>query len=593
MVGPHTSHADRRQRRRTLTSPALGGLLFALLAGCGTRPTAPPVEPPSDPLPTVKAAADATLAPDLPPADTPIEKRVSPPQLAYDLERELVWQALRRSKVPVADPNMRPIRIWAVESNAGVERIYVIGHADGACCPKVSGALDRVVRRAGYRDALFSFGIARIDAPKGGQATLKRLVDRIERLASESACAGQVDVVRQGFDHIAEAAEDSQDVARRAMMAAREARRPLMLWSDGSPLPLWTPIMALSPDGELEPLSFRLKVARLGIPQRLMRRLSLDGVGQYIAWAQARLAENAREKRDQRERWLMRMPIGELRVESPTLSGRVESLDIEATLTRLQTALADLRRTTPPLDAQCAAFENTVARADAKDAKYREEDLKFVEICRPYVEHAQQGIARNLAAIRTLKAARRAPPHRVISVVVTWLTIRKARDEAEFTKWKTGHDKAMDRLAAERKALKKHLAKAKKAASKPPTDPAPILVDAVLRGWPATFSSARAEREFDRWARRVQPRIWARIREQLADRGIDLGPGDGPGTLQSSATVFHIERKRGTLIIRPHVIVTAGYFMVADPVAGLVRYESAISDENLVGDRRQAEGGEG
>ncbi len=110
-----------------------------------------------------------------------------------------------------------------------------------------------------------------------------------------------------------------------------------------------------------------------------------------------------------------------------------------------------------------------------------------------------------------------------------------------------------------------------------------LLIDAMLRGWPATFSNDAAEKQYDQWVKKERARVWSSICAGLAGDGINLGRcADGnPGPLARSNVFFSVTIRGDVAVARPFYVLGGESLQVADPAAHMLWYESAHADQHL------------
>jgi hypothetical protein len=459
-----------------------------------------------------------------------------------------------------ADINQRPIRIWFVEQNGGVDDVYVLGHADGECCPIVSGALSSAERNPAIQGAWFSYGVGLFHA--GGdaarRAVLSQLVSSLGEIAKKSECEGQVTLTRLGADRIAQASASMQLVAADVLGRAQALNRPIMLWhhlDDG--LPRIVPATVLDEAGHPVPLQMRMALSDFAIPDDLVKGLTLDGTASYIAEIRARMSALER--------------LARVQAEARKLAGGV-NLDLQKRL--LET---NSRAKAEPI------VRAALARIDAYIVKWRAvaEIHAIVGLAdgHPDSALADLGEARRLCVAALEQVA--ALPYAPISDEDTRIVYADAipTESANPYEFVVRYD-----VAGEQARLSSRLGELLKQPVVPPSNPTPLLIDAFLRGWPVSFNDDAQARRYDAWVGANQQRVWEQICRGLAGRGVRLGScarGEAHA-VQLSNVMFQVAVGGGVVLLQPSFVLGGPVVQVADPAARMVRYESAIADQNLV-----------
>lgn len=462
----------------------------------------------------------------------------------------------------VADPNLRPIRIWLVKEAGAVTGVYVVGHADGACCPVISRLVSDVANDSRMAASWFSFGFGAISAGENPSARemLGRLSQALRAGAESSECAGQVQIFSLRGDRVAALGRRLQKTATAAYRAASQSDRPLFLWHDFEHAhPALVPVYVPATNGRrLKPLAITMQPEDFGFPAMLARSVSLDGIGQYIA--------SLRSDLEQQE---TRIKLQALLVRHPNFADGYQSKD------RLRFNRNDIRKTLKYL---------ATLKSYTKVTRQFIDLVAQIENSPAWERSMRRELARWSAELDRLtnlaERARRARGKRGARPWVHVTPSKSGKNQAALRSMK----RQLSKIDAkkQRARIRMALRKARELRSNPPQDPILSLVDSALRGWPATFSSERAERSFDRWMKKNQLRVWRLVRTKLRAQGVDVGSDADPlGALAASNMLFRVTRTGDGIQIEPLYVLGGPFHMVADPDAGLVRFEAAHADQNL------------
>lgn len=435
------------------------------------------------------------------------------------------------------DPNHRPIRVWSVSDSDGVKAIHVIGHADGECCPIVSGALQAVVDSPGFADDWLSYGYGRIEANDAGQAkALATLRAELEKEAGKAPCKGQLHVKNSvGTDPLVAGAKALLETGQMAWTQAERLHRPIVIWHDFGDIPRIVP--ALVKNGTtLAPLQIVIAKKDIKFPAALVRKLSLDGIDQAIA--------SVRQN---------------IRILQEAIAQHERPSEI---ITMLFTANYLNPTMVPSIEEANSRLDGAIAALSKKGVT--DSFLDDLRAARRANEGSLQRV-RALPAIPTTKFPTR----------ITYNDVDSGTGPAAPTEWK--------------EALKKNqkaLASLQKRRAKPKSRPEPILLDALLRGWPASFSDAQTEKEFDTWVGQHQVPTWKSIQGQLSEQHLTVTPelSGAVRELALSNVVFTVAMQNKDFVITPQFILAGAVAQIVDPDSGLVRYESMAADQNLLSD---------
>lgn len=461
--------------------------------------------------------------------------------------RRLDWQSAYRRLVDienvqqdmdiVADMNQRPIRVWTVKGAGGTRAIRLIGHADGECCPLISEAVQSVVDRPEFSDAWSSYGYGHIVASDAAEeAALAQLGVELERRAKRRECAGQVVVTHaRGADVIEEGSAELARTARKAYARAAAIERPLLVWHEFRDHPRIVPAYSAE-NGSLRPLEFRIPSRVLAIPASVKGNLSMDGVGQGIATLSAKEAE------------LRRL----IQRSSLVVGSRTRGWK--------------------------ANYRDPIMIPRIQEANKRIDDAIAEWQAQPASMPMRSAMLQKLRALRSKNASALSL---VSSLPLTPVSHRSRQIEYSDVEQDTS---TIDELRSQRTEVQAALARLQAMASTPKVHSEQVLTDAFLRGWPASFTSASIEKDFDNWTGARQRTVWEAVQKELSGRGLRLGAGpDGaPPELLMSNVFFRVRVEGDAMRVTPYFILAGTVALVADPGAKVVRYESSAADQNLV-----------
>lgn len=558
-----------RRERRPSSTPRLATAIAAAFIltgvfGCRASPSAMAMHSGALAEPTV---GDASVDPP-PMIHQPIIPSVSvdAPTQSSDLLRVMLALNDITGEAAVADVNQRPITITTIGNPTEVSDIYVVGHAEGPCCRLISGALHTANNSIALKDRWSSFGVGHLSASTPvARGDLARLDRQLADLAKRKECTGQV--LRHGFatDIVQTRIEELGQRGAAAYSAAKQADRAILLWHEyGAEDLAFAPVLSEAQGGQLKPLKIELPVKFFAFPAEFSRTVSLDGAAQAAIGTRAAIAEIERLQQLSRvtdgfTRIVSGYKLHETRVKV-NYRDSGDGQAISAAISGLERAL----REHDLLSGALREFKNGLPTAEVREFDEVSERLR-----------SELSSARASQSAWNRLSLLPGPGKETLS----WTTatpIYTPLDPQEFLK---GRDISAASLAA----LKEDLKTSRKSVKPTSGDAVPALVDAALRGWPATFSSAKAERAFDKWLRGNQRRLWVAVAERMRASGVRLGNDADPiGALRASNMVFRVDRKGDTVTIEPLYVLSGGFYMVADPGAGVVRYESATADQNLI-----------
>jgi hypothetical protein len=519
----------------------LAAAFAALAAGCATRPPPRNWHIGLDPC-----LVDPYHPPCFDPREQSIELSVSPRDV--DLQAD-----------GIADPNTRPIFLRAVGDRTSVSVLYVVGHAEHACCREVSALVQEAAALQPLADDWLSYGVARLaGASARSRSDLAAIVRRAEQIAAGSACAGQLDVAYLAEDPAGARASELLAVSRDSVAAARREERPVLVWNELPPGDfVFAPMLVADPDGELSPLTIELPRSEFDYPAQVLDEAAVIGLDAYIAElrrsvVRARvLAAMARTPR-------VVTKIAWKRVEGPPDRISPDMVDaVEAVNRQLESALAETRELLavhlPPLTPGSAASWA--------------EQRKFTEVV---ARKLQRMLDDNRAFVRATH-----PGTRSKSTFTFHIDVRVEREQSDFLG--ALREEAIDALPG----LEAQLQDALRMRRRPPGDTLPALVDASLRGWPATMRTDAAEKAFDDWQLEHQRGLWDEVLRVLRAQGVIPSKESDPmRRFRASNLLFRVERRGASVLVRPVYVLAGGFYIVADPGTRLVRFEAATTDQN-------------
>ncbi len=180
----------------------------------------------------------------------------------------------------VATINERPARVFIAASGATTSDVYVMGHADGECCPKISQALAVAGQGSTSKEDWMSYGVSVFHAGKDAarSAALADLAGELTRLSSQPACVGQIRITRMASDRIAELSARAASVSGAVLARAMEAGRPIGVHYDlDDHLPRIVSPVAMSSGGAARVVDFEIDLKAHPVPDLLVRSAMLDG----------------------------------------------------------------------------------------------------------------------------------------------------------------------------------------------------------------------------------------------------------------------------------------------------------------------------
>jgi hypothetical protein len=435
----------------------------------------------------------------------------------------------------VADPNMRPIHVWFVKGESGVRAVHAVGHADGECCALISGLIQDVATRTGFEDAWFSYGYGDLVATTAAEEQqLDKLRGDITSKASSKACAGQVVLETQDTDSIAASSAGLTAMGEKAYARAKELGRPLMIWNQFDDHPRIVPAL-VAEGGALRPLRFKVTKSDLAIPASVSSGFSMSGVAQAIA---------------------------SLEAETVYLTG----------LSKATNLLSETSKRGWTTNYRADNMEPAVLAADARIAAgvAHFQALPAADPNRIKMLPVLRGMqATNALALKQIRAL----PLHATSDKGTKI------DYSDFALAEEAVANARTRLVE----VQASMARLRAMEASPLSRPEPVLTDALLRGWPASFSTPKIEGEFDKWAAQRQTPVWANVTRDLEARGVHFAAGaaGAPAALTLSNVVFRVEESGGDMAVTPYFILAGPVVQVVDPDARIVRYEASAADQNL------------
>lgn len=468
------------------------------------------------------------------------------------------------------DPNRGPITIWAVRRDRGLEALYFIGHAETACCKAIS-QLEHSLDDDAFADAWYTYGFGEMHAGTRKEAALaleRGLARARDLTAAGAVCAGQAHVYETDVDPF-ERGQKLAEAGKAALARARAEQRPVVAYFRGDERPTVAPVFTDGGDGALRPVRFAVPRSSLDVPQSLVMSLRLGEYGDEIDEIGDRVLD-------------LQLVQGLLTTREPlTALARLGPMDVERTAfgARLKERIdEDLKRL------RTIEYERRQLCALATEA------APVLASAAAWQQHACVTLRAEVAG---LNAGLQASQKNIdlegnASTAYAWKVHRDVEPDQRF---EIAYRQMLDAvdpqaLAAREQQLRGAMRRLEAAGRARPVNydtALGIMVDAVLRGWPAQFGNESQAHNFDAWAARSQKPLWAGVTAQLAARGVTLpgAVGEGNPLLQSSL-LFRVEPTRSdAYTITPIQVFSGDFYVVADPVANLVRFEAINADQNL------------
>ncbi|MDC3960903.1 hypothetical protein [Polyangium jinanense] len=462
--------------------------------------------------------------------------------------------SLRRGDVDsgerTADLNDGPIHVWiAARAAHRAEAIYMVGRADAACNLRISGFLEDIANDPAFKSAWITYGVSLIRAADLSQQ--QRLGELGEKLANTTVhedCSGQVKLHRLRADEIHAASEKMHKLAGKVFQSAERVGRPILLWHNAfDGLPRFVPV-AMGADGA--PLTIHLSLEELKIPNAVLRGLTLDGMTRQIGHLEAEV-EHVELVLD-----LLR-PGGQYPKRIVYKGSQFNDTAIPEIRSRIVAARTNIERA---LEYEEQAIEATLLLGRAPS--------RFVR----FADSLRHARAENQHVLERLDhIASGSDVHEVVFGDVEFAAIDTTPSAG-----------AVKILEGQRETLRAKIAQAKGAEKKRLTSPIPVLVDAFLRGWPASFDSRETNEMYDRWILAQQEKVWDSIEKKLSQAGITFSKASH--SLLLSNVMFHarLSEDERSVLVTPTYVMSGPGFQVADVRAGVVRYESASAEQNLI-----------
>lgn len=483
-----------------------------------------------------------------------------------------------------ADMNQTPIRVWRFGDPRQPEAILVVGHADGQCCPKVSAALvtaeEHILKanEAGS-EAWIGYGIGQLRGTgTEAQKALRDMSAAVTALASVEPCKDQL-FLMDGGSWSAFAAEQAalSATAVRALTQARVSGRPLLLTDerpDGAP-PLLLP--AVRADGAA--VRFTVRKDAAAMPSDVRLRTSFDGYGELASWARREIAvwSAVREAKaalatiggmwSYSTSWA---PIdhpsaicAEVTAEAKGgLSEGERVLALLATADKLNLALTRIqtsRDAGTPTDRLHA--ERAYAIGQAENQAQAAEVRSQLSDNRAMIASCASGASQVRGKFFRYNLSKEGAPEGLAELTGTSeASIDEGLRAARAVLAQAQAAAATVRLSAQRQEE--------------------LALDAFLRAWPATYSDAAVELQYDTWVKGRRKAVWDTVNPTLRLRqGADVDAT--AGWLQRSHVMFRVTARTSDYEVTPYFLLSSDYVIVADPIAGLTRYESILADQLL------------
>lgn len=444
-----------------------------------------------------------------------------------------------------ADINNRPIHLWFLrDATGGLGGILVAGHAEHQCCAKVSAALNDTRTGTPALDDWNSYGVGSLTS-KGEpdhRVALEQLAARLDRLADEPTCSGHV--IKHDLQ-VADVRKFESEIAHksgRACELSDQTRRPIAARVKVDGIPAFVPLYRR--DGT--EVHFTLTEVDLQLGTKLKRNLTTDPVARErreLRWMIARL------------RTLMALipQIGP----SPTrkwASIEVSNVSASGNAALIRAEISTASATIREVADWCKNSSEIVSILDELSAQL-EAQCREIEGDADYNDRIRASL-----------------PHRGFGQATYRRYSKISSDDNPFYDQLGEYQKALPVLKQQLGQLERHKVSAR-------SDGDLILVDAILRGWPATFTSASMEREYDKWAMAQQSRVWNFALNSLRDFYQFEGT---PEDILVSNVYFEVARAPDrSLEVTPHYVHDSDFYIICEPGDSFARYESVTADSNL------------
>ncbi len=479
----------------------------------------------------------------------------------------------------VGDLNERPIYVWFGYTGAEVTDVYVVGHADGPCCSLVSSALAKTVLEQPELSEWETYGAGALHANAGAKQhtdTLAKLRDVLRTYHSDRRCIGQLVLADMDGDLIAQNNETLHQTAYQAMDESRRHGRPIAIRHERRTVPYIVPSLlveetAATGPRRLNPVTFAVPTEALSLPAEVVGSVSNDGLGQHREELEhaiellTKLIELPREKLEHvlavdEYRWkIVSTNAGAIKQEDEAKI-RAASQAVRSALNEQQD-LSSLLQIFITYDSSIDRNVALAALAEIRDTKTKFRGL--LEQNRATLQTVHDGdpdkpVTFNLEMTSDISNRSRRRSAKVLESIDP-ISLRSQREELE--------SELADVLTYERYR---------------PLDPAAMLTDAALRGWPASFSERRYQNEFDRWVSANQLSLLEDAKRELSRRYRGRQLDTLFDTFFSSEVFFDVDRRAQELEIRPQSVLAGPFYLIADAATGTVRFEYVLADQHLL-----------
>jgi hypothetical protein len=430
----------------------------------------------------------------------------------------------------------RPIRVWVYDGNGPVKHIRVVGHATEAICRQVSAALVDATASP-HLDGFFSYGVADlVSKDEAGQRELMTLASMVEALAS--ANPDDVDV-----HHVS--TETDVQFATHSTIPQLDEDVALVGVLDDSLPPAFVPVRTW--DGHTTtPLELTFAARDLGLSAKEFKRLSGDvGVAPWID-AVSLLRQEVSELEGYLE-WIKQGKKIDLGVGGidPAYRKREGLSDVRRALAAAQrvvnasNALVEFQRVIRklgfPAVVQDASLE-AVLRGASHVVEFDTACIRFVSECDEYVDVTIP------------------PPSAGLRGLISEVLDSATPENAALVKSLISRDRE------ELKVAQNAIAAARSKIQLPARQEREALVDAILRGWPASMATDADMNLLLKLITKQVPVTWNKALAALDARGVRLsGPQVGGDLLGSSLFYAVHEDDAGVFHVVPTYIVHGKY----------------------------------
>lgn len=478
-------------------------------------------------------------------------------------------KAAELTRVSAIDPNRGPVTIWSVGRGEDVTGLYLIGHAEEACCRALTSVMNGLLVRPELDDAWSTFGFGAFRAGKrpGGPAVLGEARGQVARMiADDGVCHGQALLKEMTVDPLQTQGRLAQ-AGQQALARAKQEGRPVVAYFAGSGEPTLAPIFTPAKDGTLAALDFRLPRRAVPVPPKLLAGMTLgDAAEEVVALREHKRAiELAIATKQQREPLVFLHALGPVDEKHTAFGAHIKEKMAED-LQRLR-AIEDERQRFCILAKEAPASLPVEPWRKQACETLRDElatmTASFVYSIKTFDDQTQASKAFEWKFFRTIE------PNQGIARVYERLLAEV--DDGRLQQRLAETDKFLKLAYQSNRGLRID-----------PVDAARLIIDAALRGWPATFIDDETEHAFDAWNAQHQGALWDMAFAAMQRRGVTWAQG-GDNPLLTSTLLFRVVDTGEALKVEPIHVLGHDFYMIADPDSNTVRFEATTTEQNLRG----------